>query len=63
MAQIIILILLVLAFGWAACRTFFKPGGSCGACCHGCGGCEGHGGEKEEKKASCCCHSLHREEM
>lgn len=66
MAQIIIITLLVLAFGWAVYRTFFKPGGGCGDCRHGCGGCGGscdHGGEKEERRASSCsCHSSHREE-
>lgn len=38
MAQIIVITLLVLAFGWAIYRTFFNKGGCCGDC-RGCCGC------------------------
>ena len=65
MAQIIIIIFLVLAFGWTVYRTFFKPGGGCGDCRHGCGGCGGscdHGGEKRERTSPRPCHPSHREE-
>ncbi len=47
MAQIIILSLLVLAFGWAVYRTLFKKGGSC---CGGCDCCHGRCGEKSAAK-------------
>lgn len=65
MPQIIIILLLVLAFGWAVYCAFFKPGGGCGSCCGGgcgCGGSSDHDGKKEEGKASCPCHLSHREE-
>lgn len=55
MAQIIVLTLLVLAFGWAIYRTFLKKGGCCGNC-SSCGGCHSSCGDEEEPGGHSCTH-------